>query len=65
MFKQLEYLSKIFLKKLFNNLNTHNQIEYFIDLLSNKLLKNDLIYNISHNKLAAIKDYLNNAFKKK
>ena len=42
----------------------HDQIEYLIDLLSKKLFRKDLIYNISHDELAAIKDYLNNAFKK-
>ena len=63
--KQLECVSKIFSKELFNNLNTHDQIEHFINLLSDKLFKNDLIYNISHNELAAIKNYLNNALEKK
>ena len=65
VFKQLENLSKIFLKKLFDNFNTHDQIEHFINLQFNKLFKNDSIYNISHNKLVTIKDYLNNALKKK
>ena len=63
--KQFENLLKIFLKKLFNNLNTHNQIEHFINLQFNKLFKDDLIYNISHNELITIKNYLNNAFEKK
>ena len=65
MFKQFKYLLKIFLKKLYNNLNTHNQVEYFINLLFDKLFKSDLIYNMSYNELAAIKNYLNNIFKKK
>ena len=64
MFKKLKSLSKVFLKKLFDNFNTHDQIEYFIDLLFEKLFKKGLIYNISHNELATIKNYLNNAFKK-
>ena len=64
VFKKLKTLLKIFSKKLFNNFNTHNQIEHFINLLSEKLFKKDLIYNISYNELAAIKNYLNNAFKK-
>ena len=65
MLDQLKCVLNFFLKKLFNNLNTYNQIEYFINLLFNKLFKNDSIYNISHNKFAAIKNYLNNIFKKK
>ena len=65
VFKQLKSLSKVFSEKLFNNLNTHDQIEHFINLQFNKLFKNDSIYNISHNELVTIKDYLNNAFKKK
>ena len=64
MFKELKSLSEIFLEELFDNFNTHDQIEHFIDLLSEKLFKRNLIYNISYNELAAIKDYLNSAFKK-
>ena len=30
--KQFENLSKVFLKELFNNLNTHDQIKHFINL---------------------------------
>ena len=55
MFKKLKFLSKIFSKKLSDNFNTHDQIEHFINLLFEKLFKKDLIYNTSHNKLAAIK----------
>ena len=65
MSEQLECVSEIFLKKLFNNFNTHDQIEHLINLLFNKLFKSDLIYNMSYNELAAIKNYLNNALKKK
>ena len=64
VFEKLKSLSEIFLEKLFNNLNTHDQIEHSINLLSEKLFKKDSIYNMLHNELAAIKDYLNNAFKK-
>ena len=64
MFEKLKSILKIFLKKLFNNFNTHNQIEYFINLLFEKLFKENLIYNILHDKLAAIKNYLKNAFEK-
>ena len=63
--KQFKSLSKIFSKKLFNNFNTHDQIEHSINLQFNKLFKSDSIYNILYNELAAIKNYLNNAFKKK
>ena len=35
-----------------------------MNLLFKKLFKKSLIYNISHDKFAAIKNYLNNAFKK-
>ena len=65
VFKQFESLLKVFLEELFNNFNTYNQIEHFINLQSDKLFKGDSIYNISHNKLATIRDYLNNALKKK
>ena len=64
VFEKLKFLLKVFLEKLFDNLNTHDQIEHFINLLFEKLFKRSLIYNISHNELAAIKNYLNNAFKK-
>ena len=64
IFEELKSLLKIFSKKLFNNLNTHDQIEHSIDLLSEKLFKKNSIYNMSYDELAAIKDYLNNAFKK-
>ena len=64
MFKKLKSLLKIFLKKLFNNFNTHDQIEYFINLLFEKLFKKDSIYNISHDKFITIKDYLKSAFEK-
>ena len=64
VFEELKSLSKVFSKKLFDNLNTHDQIEHSIDLLSKKLSKKDLIYNMSHNELTTIKHYLNNAFKK-
>ena len=64
IFEKLKSLSEVFSEELFDNFNTHDQIEHFIDLLSEKLFKEDLIYNISHDELAAIKNYLNNAFKK-
>ena len=64
MFEKLKSLLKIFLGKLFDNLNTHDQIEHFINLLFEKLFKRDSIYNISHDKLVTIKNYLNNAFEK-
>ena len=64
VFEKLKSLSEIFLEELFDNLNTHDQIEHFINLLFKKLLKKGLIYNISHDKFTTIKNYLNNAFKK-
>ena len=64
MFEELKSLSKIFSEKLFNNFNTHNQIEHLINLLFEKLFKKDLIYNILYDEFAAIKNNLNNAFKK-
>ena len=64
MFEKLKSLSEVFSEKLFDNFNTHNQIEHLINLLFEKLFKKDLIYNMSHDELAAIKNYLNNAFKK-
>ena len=64
MFKELKFLLKVFLKKLFDNFNIYNQIKHFINLLFEKLFKRDLIYNISYNKFAIIKNYLKNTFKK-
>ena len=64
VFEELKSLLKIFSEKLFDNFNTHDQIEHFINLLFEKLFKRNLIYNISHDEFAAIKDYLNNALKK-
>ena len=64
VFKELKSLLKVFLKKLFDNLNTHDQIEHFINLLFEKLFRKGLIYNMSHDEFATIKNYLNNAFKK-
>ena len=64
MFEKLKFLLKVFSEKLFDNFNTYDQIEHFINLLLKKLFKKSLIYNISHDEFAAIKNYLNNAFKK-
>ena len=64
IFKKLKSLSEVFLEKLFNNFNTHDQIEHFINLLFEKLFRESLIYNILHDELATIQNYLNNAFKK-
>ena len=64
VFEELKSLLKVFSEKLFDNLNTHNQIEHFINLLFEKLFKKDLIYNISHDEFVAIRDYLNSALKK-
>ena len=55
---QIKYISKVFLKELFNSFNIYNQIEYFIDLLFDKLFKTGSIYNISYNEFATIKDIL-------
>ena len=63
--EELKSLSEIFSEKLFNNFNTHDQIEHFINLLFKKLFRKDSIYNMSHDEFVAIKNYLNNAFKKK
>ena len=64
MFEKLKSLLKVFSKKLFDNFNTNDQIEHFINLLFKKLFKEDLIYNILYDEFAAIKNYLNNAFEK-
>ena len=64
MFKKLKFLSEVFSEKLFNNLNTHNQIEHFINLLFEKLFKENSIYNISHDEFVTIKNYLKSAFRK-
>ena len=64
VFKKLNFLLKLFSKKLFDNYNMHNQIEHLINLLFKKLFKKDSIYNISYDKFVTIKNYLKNAFEK-
>ena len=62
---KLAGLEEVFLEELSNSLNIYEQVEYLIDLLPSKLLKSRPIYNISHDELAAIRDYLSTALKKK
>ena len=64
MSEKLKSLSEVFSEKLSDNFNTHDQIEHSINLLFKKLPKKNLIYNMSHDELAAIRNYLNSAFKK-
>lgn len=63
--EQLKCLSEVFSEELSDSLNTHDQVEYLIDLLSGRLLKGGSIYNISHEELAAIREYLKSALEKK
>lgn len=63
--EQLEYVSEVFSEELLNSLNTFDQVEHPIDLLPGKLPKGCLIYNMSHDKLTAIRDYLDSALERK
>ena len=62
--KQLECLSEVFSEELSDSLNTHDQVEHPIDLLPGKLPRGGPIYNMSHDELAAIRDYLKSALEK-
>ena len=55
---------KIFSKTLFDNFNTYNQIEHFIDFKKNKIFKSKSIYNMSQNEFATIREYFENTQKK-
>ena len=64
LFEFIKNLIKIFSKTLFDNFNTYNQIEYFIDFKKNKIFKSKSIYNMSQNELATIREYFENTQKK-
>ena len=61
---QLQNLEEAFFEILSNSLNTHDQMKHFIDLIESKMSRVDLIYNMSQNELAAIREYLASALKK-
>ena len=62
---ELAGLEEVFSEELSDSLNTHEQVEHLIDLLPSKLPRSSPIYKISYDKLAAIRDYLSTALKKK
>ena len=55
----------MFFEALSDNLNTHDQMKHFIKLMKKKLSRIDLIYKMSQNEFATIRDYLISALKKK
>ncbi len=62
---QLECVSEVFSEELSDSLNTHDQVEHPIDLLPGRIPKSGPIYNMSHDELAAIREYLKSALEKK
>ena len=63
--EQLECVAEVFSEELLDSLNTHDQVKHPINLLPGKLPKGGTIYNMSHDELAAIRDYLHSALEKK
>ena len=63
--KEIKEVIDVFFRALSNNLNTHDQVEHVIDLQSNKLFRRESIYNMSHDELIVIRNYLENALTKK
>ena len=62
--KQLEDLADVFSEELSDSLNTHDQVEHPIDFLPDKLPRGGPVYNMSHDELAAIREYLRDALEK-
>ena len=54
----------MFFETLLNNLNTHDQVEHSIDLVKEKTSRIDCVYNISQNKLVALRNYIADVLKK-
>ena len=65
IFVSIQNLTKMFFETLSNNLNTHDQIEYVIDFIDNQISRIKSCYNMSQDKLSAIREYLFTALKKK
>ena len=65
LFDFINDLMKAFSKIASDSLNTHNQIEHSIDLVNDRILKSNSIYNMSQNEFAIIRKYLENAQRKK
>ena len=55
-------MKKAFSEKLSDNFNTHDQMKHFINLLFDKTSRNESIYNMFQNELAAIRDYFKKTF---
>ena len=58
-------LMKAFSKIANDSLNTHDQVEHFIDLVNDRIFKSGSIYNMSQNELATIRKYFESAQRKK
>ena len=54
----------MFFEILLNNLNTHDQIEYSINLMKEKTPRIDCVYNMSQDELIMFQNYIANALKK-
>ena len=65
LFDSINDLMKAFSKIASDNLNTHDQVEHSIDLVNDRILKSNSIYNMSQNELAIIRKYLESAQRKK
>jgi len=61
----IQDFKKVFSEILSDSLNTHDQMKHFIDLMKNKMSCIESIYKMTWDELAAIRDYLDSALKKK
>ena len=52
--EQLKNLSKVFLKKLFYQLNAHEKMKHSINFIDDKTSRLNSIYNISQNEFTMI-----------
>ena len=64
MSKFFKNLAQMFFEVLLNNLNTHDQVKYSINLVKEKTLRINCVYNMSQDEFAAFWNYIVNALKK-
>ena len=60
----LKNLAQMFFEILLNNLNIYDQVKQSIDLVNEKTLHIDCIYNILQDEFVAFQNYIVNALKK-
>ena len=62
--KFFKNLAQMFFEVLSNSLNTHNQVEYSINFVKEKMSRIDCVYNMSQDELVAFRNYIANVLKK-